>query len=328
MKVLVTGAAGYLGCRLIKQLVNRGDHVTAVDQFYFGLEDLPQHPALTWVECDVRDAERLPVAGIDAVISLAAASSAAAAAEFPTEAADIGVAAREHLAVRARAAGARRFILPSSSNVYGPSENPLVETAPVVSMSIYSSTCLDAERRLLPLTSGDFDVVVLRQATLYGWSPKIRFDLVVNNMVRYAMAAQPLPVAGDGYQRRPLLHVDDAVDAHILVLDAPTHAVGGRVFNLAESAASVPVNTVAATVHERLGNTGVRFYGELDNLSHCINSEAIRDAIGWTATRGLVHSVDDLAAHLGKKTSLAWDRRTDRCHWLTEIGGFSRRSER
>lgn len=323
MRVLVTGAAGYLGCRLVKQLVARGDHVTAVDRFYFGRDRLPRHRGLIWVERAVRDVESLPLSGIDTVVSLAAASSEAAALAFPAEAAEIGVIARERLALRARATGVRRFVLPSSSNVYGPSEDPLTEAAPTASASCYASTCLNAERLLLPLTSGDFDVVVLRQATLHGWSPKIRFDLAVNNLVRYAVAGRPLPVAGDGSQRRPFLHVDDAVDVHMLVLDAPRDVVGGRIFNVAAAADAVPVSAVATMVHERLGDTGRQFYGERDGLSHCVNTDAVHKAIGWKASRGLADSIDDVAMQLRQDASVAADRRTDRGRWLTEIGGFA-----
>jgi nucleoside-diphosphate-sugar epimerase len=222
----------------------------------------------------------------------------------------------------------RRFVLPSSSNVYGPSEDPLTETAPIAGASLYASACLDAERRLLPLTCGDFDVVVLRQATLHGWSPKIRFDLAVNNLVRYAMAGRPLPVAGDGSQRRPFLHIEDAVDVHMLVLDAPSGLVGGRVFNVAAAADAVPVSAVAAMMQERLGNTGVQFYGVRDRLSHCVNTDAVHNAIGWKASRGLADSINSVAMRLGQDASVAADRRTDRCRWLAEIGGFAWRDER
>jgi nucleoside-diphosphate-sugar epimerase len=325
VKVLVTGAAGYLGCRLVRKLADRGDYVTAVDRFYFGRDGLPQHPGLTWVERDVREVDSLPIGGIDAIISLAAASSDAAASAFPAEAVDIGAVARERLALRARAAGVRRFVLPSSSNVYGPSEDPVTEATATAlgKMSLYPSICLDAERRLLPLTTGDFDVVVLRQATLHGWSPKIRFDLAVNNLVRFAMAGLPLPVAGDGNQRRPFLHIDDAADVHAAVLDAPSAVVGGRIFNVAAPADAVPVSMVAAMVHERLGNTGVQFYGGRDELSHCVNADAVYDAIGWKASRGLAESVDKVAVRLRQDASVAADRRTNRCRWLTEIGGFA-----
>lgn len=169
MKVLVTGGAGYVGARLVARLVTLGDDIIAIDRFYFGRDHLPEHPRLRWIDADVRDVGRLPLEGVDAVVALAAASSDSSAADAKRHAFEIGVLARENIAVISRELGVRRLVLPSSSNVYESATAPLPETAPTVANSTYTAICLEAERRLLQLSDRDFGVVVLRKATLYGW---------------------------------------------------------------------------------------------------------------------------------------------------------------
>jgi nucleoside-diphosphate-sugar epimerase len=320
MRVLVTGAAGYLGCRLVQRLAAVGAEVLAVDRFYFGRDGIPQHANIRWIDADARDVAALPVDRVDAVISLAAYSSERAAATFPDEAWSVNVTARGALAARARRCGVRRFVLPSSSNVYGTSVRPLDESARPAPRSVYGKTCLAAEEAVRREAAAGFEVIVLRQATLHGWSPKMRFDLVVNNLARLAAAGEPLPVAGDGRQRRPFAHIDDVVSAHVHALRAPAGAVAATVFNVGTAGDNVRINDVVASVRSLAGPLPVSYYGPLDTLSHALSYRAVRGALGWRPSRTIADSVTTITAMLAAHPELATDPRTDRADWLSTSG--------
>lgn len=223
-RVVVTGAAGYLGSVLLPKLLSAGHRVVAVDTFYFGhepLEELKAHPNLEIVQADVRNLPESIFVGIDSGICLAALSNDPAGDIDESWTTSVNVDAALAFAEAAKAAGATNFLLASSCSVYG--ENPdaaVIETSAVNPLTAYARSKVDAERKIAALADSAFTTVALRMGTLFGQSPRMRYDLVVNAMTASAVVSDEVRMDGTGKQRRPLLHVSDAADAYVALVDS------------------------------------------------------------------------------------------------------------
>ena len=238
MDVLVTGGGGYIGLELCRMLLERGDRVRVVDRFYFGraaLERLARDAGdrLAWVQGDVRTWDDAWFDGIDAVSHLAGLSNDPTA-EYNTEANwEMNAVATERLAEACVRRGIRRLVFGSSASLYdGIGPGMFDEETPVVPRGAYSQSKRYAEEALLRAAGGAFVPVILRQGTVYGFSPRMRFDLVVNTFLKDAVTYGKLFLHGGGWQWRPLVDVGDVARAHLVALDAPEAAVGGEIFNV------------------------------------------------------------------------------------------------
>ena len=208
MHVLVAGGCGYKGTVLTAALLNDGHRVTVVDTAWFG-NYLPAHDALTFLEQDIRDTDRLPLDGVDAVIHLANIANDPAVELSPTLSWEVNVLATQQLADRAVRAGVGHFIFASSGSVYGVKEEPEVtEDLPLVPISAYNKTKMVAERVLLSYAD-QMRVHIIRPATVCGWSPRMRLDLSVNMLTFQALKNGRITVFG-GSQTRPNIHIADA----------------------------------------------------------------------------------------------------------------------
>jgi nucleoside-diphosphate-sugar epimerase len=238
MHVLVTGGGGYIGLELCRQLLERGDRVRVVDRFFFGLAPL-EALALAFpgqaemITGDLREWDDVWLDGIDGVSHLAGLSNDPTA-EYNTEANwQMNAVATERLGEACKRAGVRRFVFGSSASLYdGLGPGMFDELTPVAPRGAYSISKRYGEEALLALADAGFAPTILRQGTVYGYSPRMRFDLVVNTFVRDAITRQKLFLHGGGWQWRPLVDVSDVARAHIVILDAPLDVVGGEIFNL------------------------------------------------------------------------------------------------
>src|SRR5918912_3171381 len=209
-RVLVTGAGGYIGSVLTRMLLEVGFRVVAVDRFFFGRHTLPPDgDGLRVARADIRWLDSSFLDGIDAVIDLAALSNDPVGELDPSKTWEINYQGRARVARMAKEHGVRRYVLPSSCSIYGFQDGITDEFSRVNPLTTYAKANLAAERDVLALSDPDFCVVVLRQATVYGLSPRMRFDLAINGMVKGLVQQGQVPILREGTQWRPFVHVRD-----------------------------------------------------------------------------------------------------------------------
>jgi nucleoside-diphosphate-sugar epimerase len=296
-RILVTGAGGYIGTRLVPALLARGWAVRAVDRFFFGEELLPDHENLQKVREDTRRLTGRHFEGVDAVIDLVAISNEACGELFQDATWQINCESRIRTAGLARDAGVGLYILPSSCSVYGAQDRDAIcdESATPKPLTAYGQANLQAEQGTLALADDSFAVVVLRQATVFGPSPRIRLDLAINYMVHRAWQAGLVPVVRDGTQWRPFLHIDDAVDAQLFMLEkADRAAVSGQVFNVGAEELNYTGEALGKLVVESLPRPAeLEWVGDPDERSYHIDCGKI-ESLGWQATRRIPETVREL----------------------------------
>lgn len=255
MRVLVTGSRGYIGGVLVPMLLDHGFDVVGMDTGFYG-ECLfgEAAPSPVTVDRDIRDAAVEDFARCDAVIHLAALSNDPVSDLDPGLTYDINHYATVRLARLARSAGVGRFIFSSSCSNYGAGGPDLLdETAEFNPVAPYGISKVRAEQDLLELATDAFSPVLLRSATAYGISPQLRCDVVLNNLVAWAVATGHVHIKSDGMAWRPLVHVEDICRAFLAVLEAPRDAVHGEAFNVVAQGQNYRIREVAATVAEVVG---------------------------------------------------------------------------
>jgi nucleoside-diphosphate-sugar epimerase len=294
--VLLTGGAGYIGSVLTRRLLDGGYRVTVVDRFFFGRGTLPEDRAgLACVTRDTRLLEATDFVGVDAVIDLAAISNDPAGELDPALTWQVNHAARVRCAELARAAGVPRYILPSSSSVYGQQEGLLSETSPVAPRTVYAEANAAAERDTLALAGPGFTACAVRQATVFGISPRMRLDLVVHQMVVQARSRGSIPVLGDGLQWRPFVHLADVCEAMLLLLRADPGCVSGELFNLGGDHLNLTVKALAEQVGAAVGVSRVHCYPGLDDRSHRMDFAKIRERLGFVPSRSVGDGAREVA---------------------------------
>lgn len=294
--VLLTGGAGYIGSVLTRHLLDLGYRVTVVDRFFFGRGTLPEGRAgLACVGKDTRLLEAGDFAGVDAVIDLAAISNDPAGELDPALTWQVNHQARVRCAELARAAGVSRYILPSSSSVYGQQEGLLPETAAIAPRTTYAEANAAAERDTLALAGQGFTACAVRQATVFGVSPRMRLDLVVHQMVVQARSKGSIPVLGDGLQWRPFVHVADVCEAMALLLRADPCTVSGELFNLGGDHLNHTVRDLARQVGNAVGVHDVHSYPGLDDRSHRMDFAKIRERLEFVPSRSVADGARETA---------------------------------
>ncbi len=285
--VLVTGGAGYVGSHVVRKLLARGHRVRVLDSYLYGahgLHDLFGHPRLEVMEGDVRDRVTLHSAalGVDGVIALAALVGDAACDLSPDETVSVNLTATELLIEACRRSGVRRLVFASTCSVYGAnsSDHLLSEDSWLNPVSLYARTRLYSEKLLLDQESS-FSTVILRLATVFGVSSRMRFDLLVNRFTAQALLRTGIRVFG-GDQWRPNLHVQDAADAFLLALEAEEQRVRDRIFNVGTATQNLTVLDIAQLVQQEIPGTEVSVAEAADReRNYRVAFDRIRRELGF-----------------------------------------------
>lgn len=320
MRVLLTGHQGYLGTVMAPVLKAAGHDVVGLDAGLFAdcvLGPTPDDPPGQRV--DLRDVTAEHVAGVDAVIHLAALSNDPLGALAPQLTYDINHHASVHLARLAREAGVRRFLYASTCSVYGAAggDELVGEDAPLRPVTPYAESKVRVEDDLHALADDDFTPVYMRNATAFGYSPRLRADIVLNNLVGHALLSGEVLVLSDGTPWRPLVHAADIARAFTAALDAPREAVHDKAFNIGTEANNVTVAEIAEQVADAVPGAKVNITGEngADPRSYRVDFARFRAAIPgfdceWSVKRGALELADAYRAH--GLTKDAFDQRFTR----------------
>lgn len=296
MRILVTGHNGYIGCSLVPLLQESGHEVIGLDNYLFeGCTLGPDAPDVTSLRMDVRDVGPEHLVGIDGVAHLAGISNDPLGDLRPETTYEINHLGTVRVAEAAKAAGVQRFVFSSSCSLYGAhGDAPIDESADFLPVTPYGESKVLAERDLTTLADDDFSPTFLRNATAYGFSPRLRGDLVVNNLVGYAVTLGEVLMKSDGSPWRPLVHIEDISRAFVAALEAPREAVHTEAFNIGRTQENYRVREVAEIVADVVPSTRLAFADGAgpDKRNYRVDCDkAARHLPGfqptWTVRRGV-----------------------------------------
>lgn len=295
MRVLVTGHNGYIGCALVPMLAGAGHEVTGLDSCLFEHCTLgPDTAPVPTIRKDVRDVESADLRGFDAVIHLAGISNDPLGDLNPECTYDINYRASVRLAELAREAGVSRFLFSSSCSNYGAGGDGILdEQAPFNPVTAYGQSKVLVEQEVAPLATDTFSPVFLRNATAYGFSARLRGDLVLNNLVGWAYITGMVRLKSDGTPWRPIVHIEDISRAFLALLEAPRELVHNQAFNVGRTEENYQIRDLARIVMETVPGSKVTFAGDAgpDKRNYRVNCDKIAQTIPsfqprWTARAG------------------------------------------
>jgi nucleoside-diphosphate-sugar epimerase len=296
MKVLVTGTEGYLGSLFAPILMERGHEVTAVDTGFYKVGWLYNGTQLTakTLNKDIRQIELEDLQGVDAIVHMAELSNDPTGQLSPTITYDINHKGTVRLAELAKKAGVQRFVYMSSCSVYGvvSGDGDVTEDSPVNPQTAYAECKALVERDLKPMADDNFSPTFMRNATAFGASPRMRFDIVINNLSGLAWTTKQIKMTSDGTPWRPVVHALDISKALVCVLEAPRDAIHNQVFNVGDTANNYQVKEIAEIVASVFKGCEVSFGDNgSDNRSYRVSFEKINTQLPgfkceWNAERG------------------------------------------
>ncbi|HEX9491591.1 MAG TPA: SDR family oxidoreductase [Stellaceae bacterium] len=294
MKVLITGADGYIGAVLGRLLQDHGHDVAGLDAGFFRNGTLwDDHRRLPMLTKDTRRVDAADVVDFDAVVHLAELANDPLGEHDKRLTYDINHRGSVELARTCKAAGVKRFVYTSSCSVYGAGDDDIkTEASAPNPLTTYARCKVLVEREVQALAGAHFTPVFLRNATVYGASPRMRFDIVLNNLAGFAWTAKEVKMTSDGTPWRPLVHVNDIAEAIRLALEAPRAAVHNQVFNVGSDEQNYRIREIAEIVAAAFPGCALTFGPSGgDNRSYRVSFAKIREHLPgfrcqWTAERG------------------------------------------
>lgn len=302
MKVLVTGHDGYIGTVLVPMLQEAGHEVAGIDSYLFGdclFGHSPSEPPS--LHLDIRDVDESHLSGFDAVIHLAAVSNDPLGDLHPEATLAINHRATVRVATAAKAAGVERFLFSSSCSLYGAhGDDFLDESGAFNPITPYGESKVLSERDLSSLADDDFSPTYLRNATAYGSSPRLRGDLVVNNLTGFALTTGKVFLKSDGSSWRPLVHVEDIARAFLVILEADRGLIHNEAFNIGATDENYQIREVATMVRDVVAGSEVTLSDTAfnDPRNYRVNCDKLVAALPaararWTVVKGIEQLYED-----------------------------------
>jgi nucleoside-diphosphate-sugar epimerase len=301
--ILVAGGGGYIGCVLVPRLLERGYRVRVLDRLYFGEDVLADfRDRIDLLVADVRDIPDRAFEGIGGVMNLSGLSNDPTAEFDPQANWEMNAIATESLGRRCVERGIERYVFASSCSLYdGLPAGMHAEDAAIKPVAAYATSKRYGEEKLLELVGEGLCPVILRNGTVYGWSPRMRFDLVVNTFVKDALLSGTLELHGGGWMWRPLVDVCDCADAMIAAYEAPQEKVRGEIFNVVHSNYQIRELAMIVAGSVQLAGRQVRLeeapMPELTRDYECANAK-LSTTLGIIPRRSVLESVTDLLQRL------------------------------
>jgi len=302
VRILVTGNNGYIGPVMVQMLKEKGYEVVGLDTNFFddcdfyGQEILPDKQIVK----DIRDVELRDIEGIDAIIHLAALSNDPLGEINPSLTNEINYKATIKLATLAKEAGIKRFIFASSCSMYGIAQvdKPLDEEGELNPITAYAKAKTHSERELEKLADDNFHPVFMRNATVYGVSPHLRLDLVVNNLVAWAYLTGEIKIMSDGTPWRPIIHIEDFSRAFIAALEAPEELVHSQAFNVGINEENYQVKDMAEEVKKIIPDCKVKILNETgpDERTYRVDFTKIKNTLNFQPRWNLKKGIKELYA--------------------------------
>ncbi len=306
-KVLITGGAGYVGAVLVPKLLQLGYQVKVLDWYIYGkdvFKNVPNKSNLQEIKGDIRDRKMLmrQLKGVDAVIHLAAISNDPSFELSPALGKEVNYVASKSLVDIAKKCGVKRFIYASTSSVYGvKKEKNVSEDLSLDPLTDYSKYKALIEKYLLSKHHSDFTVLILRPATVCGYSPRMRLDLTVNMLTIQALVNHKITVFG-GNQKRPNIHIQDMADIYIRSLKFPQNKINGEIFNVGYE--NYTVLAIAKKIKKTLADDSISLevMPSVDKRSYHISSKKIYQKLGFRANHSVEEAIRDIqkAFQIGK----------------------------
>jgi len=330
LNILVTGGAGYVGSVLITELIDKGYHVTCLDRFFFGEDYFLQEKFqknVQLIKDDIRWFDPKILDGIDVVMDLAALSNDPVGELDPQKTLEINHLGRVRVAELSKKNGVRQYILASSASIYGQQEGLVNEESPINPLTTYSKANRKAEEGILSLNDSTFTTTALRFASVYGVSPRMRFDTAVNCMTLDLFKKKKILVGGPD-NKRPFIHILDAVESYLSVIDADKKQVGGEIFNVG----SDEQNFSMLDLGKKIGDSINRDYDLIieespDNRSYFASYEKIRKVLNFRTKYTIEKGVLDIYKKLEDGT-LKDDIKTRTVEWYKNLISDSNLAEK
>ena len=321
MNILVTGGAGYVGSVVIPELVNHGHVVKCLDRFFFGMDYLSQKQfenKVKLIKDDIRWFDPKILENVDVVLDLAAISNDPAGDLDPTKTYEINHKGRARVARLSKEYGVKRYILASSASIYGQQDKIADENAPVKPLTVYSKANRNAEIDNLLLNDDDFTVTILRFSSVYGKSPRMRFDTAVNCMLLDLFKNNKISVRGKS-NKRPFIHVKDVMQAYLLTITAEKDKIAGQIFNVGSENQNYQMGTLANEIAKTFDTKcEIELSDTNDHRSYFASFKKIHDAIGFSTKYTVKDGVKELheALTTGELTDSIKTRTVD---WYKEL---------
>lgn len=297
--ILVTGGAGYVGSILLKKLQNYDLKIKVVDSLVFGddgISSLIKNKKIEFFNVDIRNTENiLPILqDVDCVIHLAAVVGEPLCKKIPESAKQINEYATKNLVKLCKKQNVKRFIFASTCSNYGSNLQTVDETAEVQPLSLYSECKVNSEEFILNEAEKDFEVCILRFATAHGLSPRMRFDLLVQEFIRDAIVEKKISIFGADFWR-PLIHVNDMADACISVLESNSELISGHIFNVGSDEENYTKKQLSQIIQELLPNTQIDIIEtKIDPRNYKVSFKKIKNTLGFQPKKTVKDSISEI----------------------------------